>query len=166
MTQTPARREAQGAEVRCPGLEREEQLQEVWRVWLAATEEGHYQGFDCNQISKPSLIQLILKVKISLGLGILFTILGHNVTTSPLLTLTHTSAFGSICKRMVNPYVLLVLIKTQEELGEVRCVLLEAVIPHDHEVTQDSCPGPFKQGELEGGRNWLSLKIQILGWVI
>ena len=36
---------------------------------------------------------------------------------------------------MIHPDVLLVLIKTQEELGEVGCVLLEAVIPHDHEVT-------------------------------
>ena len=41
MTQTPARREAQEVEVRCPVLEREEQLQEAWRVWLAAT--GHIE---------------------------------------------------------------------------------------------------------------------------
>ena len=49
VTQTPARREEQGAEVREPDLERAEQLQEVCRVWLAGTGDRKQQYYNNTQ---------------------------------------------------------------------------------------------------------------------
>ena len=40
VTQTPARGEEQGAGASMPDWVRAEHLQEAWRVWLAATEDG------------------------------------------------------------------------------------------------------------------------------